>query len=221
MRDRWLTPQAAAPVAVRCRRLLLPDAVDWIMPVNGALDELRFIHNWEQSSGGITPEEAATQYALLFDQYSEDNCMIGVIFIHAASQAPSGSLACDGATYNRSDYPDLFDHLDAAYHIGSTQFFTPDLRGRAVVGDGTGVGLTNRPFAAAFGAETHVLTIAQMPSHSHSYLTPVGLLNPLVTGPVPNASAASAAGFVGTNGGGGAHNNMQPSLPLHYAIWAK
>jgi microcystin-dependent protein len=221
VRDRWLTPQAAAPTTIRCRRLLLPLEVDWIMPVNGALVELTKEHNWEQSSGGITPEAAAAQFALLFEQYSEDNCMIGVIFVHAASQAPSGSLPCDGATYNRSDYPDLFDHLDAAYHIGSTQFTTPDLRGRCIVGDGTGTGLTNRPFATPLGVETVSLTIGQMPSHSHSYLTPVGVLNPLVTGPVPNASAASAGGFVGSNGSGLAHTNMQPSLPLHYAIWAK
>jgi len=191
------------------------------MPVNGALIELTREWNWEQSDGGITPEAAAAEYALLFDQFSRDNCMIGVIFVYASSQAPSGSLACDGATYNRSDYPDLYDNLDAAYRIGSTQFFTPDLRGRCVIGDGTGAGLTNRPFAVALGTETHQLTIAQMPTHSHAYTAPAPVLNPLVTGPVPNASAGAVAAFVGTNGGGGAHNNMQPSLPLHYAIWAK
>jgi len=221
MRDRWLTPQAAAPAAVRCRRLLLPDAVDWIMPVNGALDELRFMHNWEQSSGGITPEEAAAQYALLFDQYSEDNCMIGVIFIHAASQAPSGSLPCDGSTYNRSDYPGLFDHLDAAYRIGSTQFFTPDLRGRVVMGDGTGAGLTNRPFATPLGAETHVLTQPQLANHAHTATTAVVVGVLAAPGAVPASLVTVVPQNTGATGGNAEHNNMQPSLPLHYAIWAK
>jgi len=221
MRDRWLTPQAAAPTTVRCRRLLLPLEVDWIAPINGALIELTREWNWEQSPGGITPKQAADEYALLFDQYSKDNCMIGVIFIHAASQAPSGSLPCDGATHNRSDYPDLFDHLDAAYHIGSTQFFTPDLRGRAVVGDGTGTGLTNRPFAVAFGAETHTLTQPQLANHAHTHNT--ALVTPVLAAPgvVPVSLVAVAPQNTGATGGNQAHNNMQPSLPLHYAIWAK
>jgi len=221
VRNRWLTPQSSAPTETYCRRLLIPLSIDWLIPVNGALDELTKEFNWEQSDGGITPAETADKYREIFDQYSQDACMIGVIFIHAASQAPSGSLPCDGSTHNRSDYPDLFDHLDAAFHIGSTQFFTPDLRGRTAVGDGTGAGLTNRPFATAFGAETHALTQAELASHAHvgaQYLNTPVLGGP---GPVVASLMTQLGPNTGATGGGVAHNNMQPSLPLHYAIWAK
>jgi microcystin-dependent protein len=233
--DRWLTPQSAAPTAQYCRRLLIPQEVDWLIPFVGALSELGKVHNWQQSDMGQTPEDTAAKMREIIDAWSEDMCMIGVIFIHAASQAPSGSLPCDGATHNRSDYPDLFDHLDAAYHVGSTQFKTPDLRGRTVVGDGTGAGLTNRPFATPFGEETHVLTVGELATHTHVQLNhnhanfqAAGANVTTIGAGAPQATAVPVVGAVGNNAGvnqntgsNTAHNNMQPSLPLHYAIWAK
>ena len=44
---------------------------------------------------------------------------------------------------------------------------TPDLRGRFVLGSGSGTGLTPRSLSQTGGAETVTLTEAQMPSHSH------------------------------------------------------
>jgi len=220
MRGRYETPDTPAGGYI-CRTLRIPNSELFLAIVSGALDDLTKAYNFAEV-GDLTPTETADLFSIMYDEYrKEQPCLIGTIFAHASSTAPLNSLACDGATHNRSDYPDLYDSLDAAYRIGSTQFFTPDLRGRVLMGDGTGAGLTNRPFATPFGTETHSLTIGQMPSHSHTYLTPLGVLNPLVTGPVPNASASSVGGFVGSNGSGLAHNNMQPSLPLHYAIWAK
>lgn len=48
---------------------------------------------------------------------------------------------------------------------------TPDLRGRFVISFGQGGGLTNRAYGASGGAETHTLTIDEMPSHGHSGTT--------------------------------------------------
>jgi microcystin-dependent protein len=45
---------------------------------------------------------------------------------------------------------------------------TPDLRGKFILGSGQGVGLTNRTEGQVGGAETHVLTINEMPSHNHT-----------------------------------------------------
>ena len=45
---------------------------------------------------------------------------------------------------------------------------TPDLRGRFILGAGQGTNLTNRKITTTGGAETHTLTIDQMPQHSHS-----------------------------------------------------
>lgn len=44
----------------------------------------------------------------------------------------------------------------------------PNTAGRALAGAGAGPGLTARALGAMFGAESHVLTIAQMPQHDHT-----------------------------------------------------
>ena len=62
---------------------------------------------------------------------------------------PSNWKLCDGTVYN-----------------GIT---TPDLRGRFVLGSGSGSGLTPRTINTSGGVETVALTTAQMPSHSHTY----------------------------------------------------
>ena len=60
----------------------------------------------------------------------------------------------------------LCDGLDGA----------PDLRGRFVLGSGSGSGLTNREKDNVGGEETHTLTIAEMPSHNHFTVSDVGTL---------------------------------------------
>lgn len=46
---------------------------------------------------------------------------------------------------------------------------TPDLRGRFILGYGQGSGLTMRNLNTTGGEETHKLTIAEMPAHTHGY----------------------------------------------------
>ncbi len=82
---------------------------------------------------------------------------VGSINAFAGTVAPAGWLLCDGVT-NTSSYPLL------AAMVGST---TPDLRGRVPVGMGQGPSLTNRIIKAMGGAETHTLSLAEIPSHQH------------------------------------------------------
>jgi microcystin-dependent protein len=44
---------------------------------------------------------------------------------------------------------------------------TPDLRGRFILGRGSGAGLSVRTYGQTGGEETHLLTTDEMPSHSH------------------------------------------------------
>lgn len=233
MAGRWLTPASAPPAGSIYKLIRLPAEVDWQAPFWGALIELAKSHNWEQLSGE-TPEDTADVFADLFTEWRMPNPLIGTIFVHASSSQPPNSLPCDGSTYNRSDYPDLYDALDAAYRVGSTQLTVPDLRGRTLICDGQGSGLTNRAFAATGGNETVTLLQSQIPSHthgdnghSHGESQAVPAIGAAITGvPVPSAvpgaglTAVSYASLTNT-GGGGSHTNMQPWLALHYAIWAK
>lgn len=215
-KGRWITPDSSAPTERYCRRVLIPKDVSWLSIFFGCLDELRYSSNFEQLSG-ISPDEAAATFAAVFDGI-EDCSMIGQVVAYASTNPPSGTLACDGATHLRTDYPDLYAALNSAYITDADHFRTPDLRGRGIIGSGTGPGLTNRAVAQSFGEETHQLTVPEMPSHTHTYSQPQAYL-PTLTGPQPFSLAVSSLNFTGSAGGNGVHNNVQPSHVLSFAIY--
>lgn len=97
---------------------------------------------------------------------------------------------------------------------GSTTFTLPDLRGRAAIGAGTGVGLSARVPGARIGAETHTLSVSEMPSHTHSGGSGGSTM---ATSSEYNFGVATP-GSTGSQGGGGAHNNMPPSIALNFII---
>lgn len=59
---------------------------------------------------------------------------------YAGSTVPTGWLECDGSAISRTTYADLFTAISTTYGTGdgSTTFNLPDMRGRVVVGAGTG-----------------------------------------------------------------------------------
>ena len=129
--------------------------------------------------------------------------------------APSGFLLEDGAVYNRADQVALFVVLGVRYNTGgetSAQFRVPNSTGR--VGVNQAASGTFATLGDKSGAETHTLTVAEMPAHSHS----TGISGS-VSGAynVGNSSAQvahdqSSGVRTGPDGGGGAHDNIQPSL---------
>lgn len=158
---------------------------------------------------------------------------VGVVLPYTSSTAPSGWFNCLGQELYRGDYPDLFAVIGTTYGVGNgtTTFNLPNLAGRVVVGQGSGVGLTSRAMGATSGVETHVLNINEIPSHSHTSNavgSTLGLMtaNGLNTAGAgldssavePNLYAAPAALSIDSAGGGAAHNNMQPFTVLNYII---
>jgi microcystin-dependent protein len=83
---------------------------------------------------------------------------VGTIAMYGGATAPTGWLLCDGASIDSG-----YTALRAI--VGTT---TPDLKGRVPVGMGAGTGLTSRTLGDTGGAETHTLTEAQIPSHTHT-----------------------------------------------------
>jgi len=236
-RDRWLTPDVPA-VDFICRRLLIPNGEDWLAIVTGALNELIYPYNFEKF-GTETAAATAAAFSDMFDHFCFDDdpgCrLIGEIVTFAGPSNPSTNfLPCDGASKLRSAYPDLFAVIGTSFgSVDSTHFNVPDLRGRVPVGVGTGPGLSSYALGAAAGEETHVLTSAEMPSHTHTdtgHVHAEGNTLPLLqlTPPVGTfVTAIPSTGVTGvgnaalTNtGGGGAHNNIQPYLALNYYIVA-
>jgi microcystin-dependent protein len=114
----------------------------------------------------------------------------GALMPYAGATAPTGYLLCDGSSVSSSTYLALHAVLSNTYGgsaytgAGALFFNLPDLRGRLPMGAGTGPGQnasgTGAPSGTAqtartrgqwLGEETHLLTTAEMPSHSHNGVT--------------------------------------------------
>ena len=73
---------------------------------------------------------------------------VGTIVMWSGATVPTGWALCNGQSVSGQQ--------------------TPDLRGRFVLGSGSGTSLTSRTLGQTGGEENHTLTASEMPSHSHS-----------------------------------------------------
>ncbi len=133
------------------------------------------------------------------------------------SSAPTGYLVEDGSAVSRTTYADLFAAIGTTYGAGdgTSTFNLPDSRGRVGVNRNT----ADTQFATLglkYGEKTHLLTIAEMASHSHLQIVTASV----AAGPgIRTDYAADAAGGTydqgiqtGSQGGNQAHNVIQPSI---------
>jgi microcystin-dependent protein len=151
---------------------------------------------------------------------------IGDIKQSAYSDDHDGWLVCDGRSLSRSVYSELFSIIGTSFgNDDGNTFKLPDTRGRVLGSIGTGAGLTARTLGASVGAETHTLTTSEMPSHTHGNNSVSGSLGLMTSNGAntasagldttvgePNLYASPVAITINSAGGGGAHNNMQPTL---------
>jgi len=123
----YLTGSSIPTADFICRRLRIPNDIDLIISVNGALDELTNPENWEQF-GTATPEEAAAAMDSMFREYLlGDACMLGAIVLYSTTAFPTGILACDGASHLRTTYPRLYSVLPGVYITDADNFTVPAL----------------------------------------------------------------------------------------------
>tara|TARA_A100000171_G_scaffold29402_1_gene27558 strand:- start:183 stop:1409 length:1227 start_codon:yes stop_codon:yes gene_type:complete len=160
----------------------------------------------------------------------------GMLMPYAGASAPSGWLLCYGQAISRTTYADLFTAIGTVYGVGdgSSTFNVPDLRGRVVAGqDDMGGSSANRltnqtgglngdTLGDTGGSETHTLTEAQLPAHSHgNVVTNVGATSSTNTGDGINRirlTGITQSKSATSTGSGDAHNNVQPTIILNYII---
>lgn len=169
------------------------------------------------------------------------DCFIGEIRLMGFAFAPKGWAYCQGQMLSIAQNQALFTLLGTTYGgDGKTTFALPDLRGRAVVGAGQGVGLSNYPLGQKGGQQGVALQLSQLPAHEHAFTgtlatadettgqQPAGSYpaaagtpsaTPYSTG-TPNATMSTAALPTTTTpvGSGQPHENRQPVMALNYAI---
>jgi len=227
-----------------------PDSLAVLFYAQEWLDRRSTWHDQNTGYDDVSDDDYDTIQALVAGAYRElMTPMIGHILSFATTVLPGNVLRCDGATYNKADYPDLYNALHPAYQVSSTQFAVPDLMGRVVVGEGGGTGLSLRMMNERSGLERAQLTVSNLPAHSHSNVahshidaghvhSEVAAVPALVTPgeiPVPLASAVpspsitgigsaaiqSSQIIIGDTGGDESHENMPPFCVLTYGIVAR
>lgn len=88
----------------------------------------------------------------------------GQVSMYAGASAPTGYLLCDGGSYLRSEYQDLFDAIGTTFGAAdATHFNVPDLRGRVPVGLGTHADVN------ALGDSDGLAVASRKPGHVHDH----------------------------------------------------
>ncbi len=199
-------------------------------------------------TGGLLlgKNRAAAAPAEALSPTSGGQIFLGEIMMVSFNYAPQGFALCNGQQLPINQNQALFSLLGTRYGgNGQTTFALPDLRGRVPVSAGSNANGTYL-LGQKGGAETHTLTLAQLPPHvhglkastdrgttslagiagttpTHNYLADSGGGAPQYGG-TPNAKMATVgAGSTVVNtstavGGGQAHSNMQPYLCINFII---
>ena len=211
---------ASIPTDFRYYKFRVPNA-DWIIAAALGQFLMQVAESGWYETGGVTVADAAEAFQIIQESVVEVPSPVGSIVSYASALPISPDLlGCDGASYLRSDYPELFAAIGTVWGaVDIAHFNVPDLRGRAPIGDGLGPGLSNRVRGQSFGEETHTLTVTELASHAHAEGTTLPL--PVVVVPADGVAAVGAAGTTGATGGDGAHNNMQPSAVIVFGIVAR
>ncbi len=148
----------------------------------------------------------------------------------AGNFAPAGWMLCQGQVLSISEYDTLFNLIGTTYGgDGQETFNLPDLQGRIPMHVGTGYTL-----AANAGQETVILTLPQLPPHSHPAAADstggtspdpngriwaadsTGALNQYV--PVGSQTVAAMAATTQSTGNSEAHENRIPFLAVNFII---
>jgi microcystin-dependent protein len=145
--------------------------------------------------------------------------------------APAGWALAAGQLLAIAQNSALFDLIGTTFGgDGVHTFALPDLRGRVVVNQGQGAGLTDHVIGQEGGAETVTLTTAQMPNHTHQLEAssvrattkhPAGAVlaeaKTDIYAPAPNETAMNSAA-IGHSGSSQPVEILPPFLTLNFCI---
>jgi microcystin-dependent protein len=173
---------------------------------------------------------------------------LGTICAFGFNYAPYGWQLCAGQILSVQQYTALFTLLGVAYGgNGSSNFGLPDLQGRAALGMGQGPGLPDYITGESEGSENIIITVQNLPPHSHQVTVALNANNSSVSTNVPAGNypgndsrevdggnalyAASSTGFManlvcklqaagGNTGvdGGVKMDSRRPFLAMNYSI---
>lgn len=161
---------------------------------------------------------------------------IGSLSLYSGAADPNANwLIADGRAINRTTYSDLFDLVGETYGAGNgtTTFNIPNMQGNVPVGLDSGQSEFDA-LGETGGSKTHTLSVSEMPSHQHTASSIIaglfGLIRRSVTGESRTVASVDSTGSgtepdvlttpgpIPAQGGGQAHNNLQPYIVVNFII---
>ena len=162
--------------------------------------------------------------------FAQQQPFVGQIMAVPYNFAPTGWADCNGQLISIASNTALFSLLGTQYGgNGTTNFALPDLRGRVMVGEGSGPGLSPVDIGESGGsAQTTILT-SNLPAHTHPLEanTSAGTTSIPTNNVLANTSDSDheysttsnvTMSPTGSVGGNLPINNMQPYTGLKYVI---
>jgi microcystin-dependent protein len=171
--------------------------------------------------------------------------ILGEVRIFAGNFAPVGWQLCNGQTVAISQYDALYNLIGTTYGgDGQTTFGLPDLRGRALISQGQGIGSPNNYLMGSLGGvESVTLVRTNLPAHNHFLLATTSngdsslpsnnfLATPIDPTPAPDTKTivlyipdtapetvqALLPNTITPTGGNQPHENRMPFLTINYII---
>jgi len=177
--------------------------------VGDAITQLTNDSQWEVIGDDVADIVAACKESV--ESWYSD-MLIGSV-IPFIINPPVGWLLLDGSTYASADYPEL-SALLPTHLISGSNFILPDVENAFPFGV-----LDEDNGSLVAGSNVLTLTVAQLPSHNHTYTPPVLTINaetPVVPIPTAGIGTPTATG----NTGSGDDVDIRPKrFGLVYAVF--
>ena len=133
--------------------------------------------------GNIYESQAAANIAVpgtdtSWLRVSGSTVLPGTIIDWAGATVPDGYLNCDGSSVSQATYSALYAAIGSLWGVaGVGLFLLPNLQGYVTAGSGVTIPpLPDNIVGTRGGADTHAITIAEMPNHAHGPLSNNGFV---------------------------------------------
>lgn len=193
---------------IKIRALSLDSAL--FPHVGDAITQLTNDSQWEEIGDAV--DDIVTACKLSVESWYSD-MLIGSLQVFLIVPPP-GWLLCDGTTYDKVDYPELWAVLPSQL-TSETQLTLPDFADAFLAGTDTEGEIGNTG-----GQNTFALSVAQLPAHSHLYTPPTLTINaetPVV--PIPTAGIGTPI-QTGNTGSGDDVDNRPSHVLAMFAVFA-
>lgn len=182
---------------------LLPDISD-------AITQLSIENHWVEVGDPIADILAAV-FETVTDYY---NVMLVGLVSQFIATIPPGWLQLDGSTHLKVDYPILWGRLPSQLRTAS-DFTLPDLTDVFING------ATNEgEIGTEGGSNSYALSVAQLPSHTHTEIPAVLGVDVGGAGPPLPSSTPGAPIPTGATGSGSSIDNRPAYVEMLFAVYA-